>query len=95
MSYLRAIRQPRLGWIVTADPVIPPAAQLAITEHRPGVRRLGRRLQLERRHPAPPGRRLPRRRPQLPMTGLACWRIRPRVGRDILPGQACVGEEIS
>ena len=32
---------------------------------------------------------------QFPMTGLACWRIRPRVGRDILPGQTSVGEEIS
>jgi pimeloyl-ACP methyl ester carboxylesterase len=33
--------------------------------------------------------------PQFPMTGLACWRIRPRVGRDILPGQTSVGEEIA
>jgi pimeloyl-ACP methyl ester carboxylesterase len=33
--------------------------------------------------------------PQFPMTGLACWRIRPRVGRDILSGQASVGEEVS
>jgi hypothetical protein len=33
--------------------------------------------------------------PQFPMTGLACWRIRPRVGRDILPGQTSVGEEVS
>jgi pimeloyl-ACP methyl ester carboxylesterase len=33
--------------------------------------------------------------PQLPMTGLACWRIRPSVGRDILPGQTSVGEEIA
>jgi hypothetical protein len=30
MPDLRAIRQPRLGWIVTADRVIPPAAQLAM-----------------------------------------------------------------
>jgi hypothetical protein len=28
-----AIRQPRLGWIVTADHVIPPAAQLAMAQH--------------------------------------------------------------
>jgi pimeloyl-ACP methyl ester carboxylesterase len=33
--------------------------------------------------------------PQFPMTGLAWWRIRPRVGRDILPGQTSVGEEIA
>jgi pimeloyl-ACP methyl ester carboxylesterase len=33
--------------------------------------------------------------PQFPMTGLASWRIRPRVGRDILAGQASVGEEVS
>jgi hypothetical protein len=33
MPYLRAIRQPRLGWIVTADHVIPPAAQLAMVRH--------------------------------------------------------------
>ena len=33
--------------------------------------------------------------PQFPMTGLACWRIRPRVGRGILPGQPSVGEEFS
>jgi hypothetical protein len=95
MSYLRAIRQPRLGWIVTADPVIPPAAQLAITEHRPGVRRLGRRLQLERRPQRlqADGYRVTAH--QFPMTGLACWRIRSRVGRDILPGQTSVGEEVS
>ena len=33
MAYLRAIRQPRLRWIVTADHVIPPAAQLAMAQH--------------------------------------------------------------
>jgi hypothetical protein len=33
--------------------------------------------------------------PQFPMTRLACWRIRPRVGRDILSGQTSVGEEIA
>jgi hypothetical protein len=33
MPYLRAIRQPRLRWIVTADHVIPPAAQLAMAQH--------------------------------------------------------------
>jgi pimeloyl-ACP methyl ester carboxylesterase len=33
--------------------------------------------------------------PQFPMTGLAWWRIRPRLGRDILPGQTSVGEEVS
>jgi hypothetical protein len=33
--------------------------------------------------------------PQFPLTGLVCWRIRSRVGRDILPGQTSVGEEIS
>jgi pimeloyl-ACP methyl ester carboxylesterase len=33
--------------------------------------------------------------PRFPMTGLAGWRIRPRVGRDILPGQTSVGEEVS
>jgi hypothetical protein len=33
--------------------------------------------------------------PQFLMTGLACWRIQPRVGRDILPGQTSVGEEVS
>ena len=33
MPYLRAIRQPRLGWIGTADHVIPPAAQLAMAQH--------------------------------------------------------------
>jgi pimeloyl-ACP methyl ester carboxylesterase len=33
--------------------------------------------------------------PQFPMTGLACWRIRPRLGRDILPGPTSVGEEIA
>jgi hypothetical protein len=32
---------------------------------------------------------------QFPMTRLACWRIRLRVGRDILPGQASVEEEVS
>jgi pimeloyl-ACP methyl ester carboxylesterase len=32
---------------------------------------------------------------QFPMTGLACWRIRPRVGRGILPKQPSVGEEVS
>jgi hypothetical protein len=31
LPYLRAIRQPRLRWIGTADHVIPPAAQLAKT----------------------------------------------------------------
>jgi hypothetical protein len=33
MPYLLAIRQPQLGWIVTADHVIPPAAQLAMAHH--------------------------------------------------------------
>lgn len=33
MPYLRAIRQPRLGWIVTADHVTPPAALLAMARH--------------------------------------------------------------
>jgi hypothetical protein len=33
MPDLRAVRQPRLGWIVTAGHVIPPAAQLAIARH--------------------------------------------------------------
>jgi hypothetical protein len=33
MPDLRAIRQPRLGWIVTAGHVIPPAAQLAMARH--------------------------------------------------------------
>jgi hypothetical protein len=33
MPYLRAIRQPRLGWIATADHVSPPAAQLAMAQH--------------------------------------------------------------
>jgi hypothetical protein len=33
MPYLRAIRQPRLRWIVPADHVIPPAAQLAMAQH--------------------------------------------------------------
>jgi pimeloyl-ACP methyl ester carboxylesterase len=33
MAYLRAIRQPRLRWIVAADHVIPPAAQLAMAQH--------------------------------------------------------------
>jgi hypothetical protein len=33
MPYPRAIRQPRLRWIVTADHVIPPAAQLAMAQH--------------------------------------------------------------
>jgi hypothetical protein len=33
--------------------------------------------------------------PSFPMTGLACWRIRRRVGRDILAGQTSVGEEVS
>jgi hypothetical protein len=32
--------------------------------------------------------------PQFPLIGLACWRIRPRLGRDILSGQTSVGEEI-
>jgi pimeloyl-ACP methyl ester carboxylesterase len=36
MPDLRAIRPPRLGWIGTADHVIPPAAQLAMTPARPG-----------------------------------------------------------
>jgi hypothetical protein len=30
---LRAIRQPRLRWIVTAEHVIPPAAPLAMAQH--------------------------------------------------------------
>jgi hypothetical protein len=33
MPSLRAIRQPRLRWIVTADHVIPPAAPLAMAQH--------------------------------------------------------------
>jgi hypothetical protein len=33
MPDLRAIRPPRLRWIVTADPVIPPAAQPAMAHH--------------------------------------------------------------
>ena len=33
MPYLRAIRQPRLRWIVTADHVILLAAQLATAQH--------------------------------------------------------------
>ena len=33
MPYLRAIRQPWLRWIVTADRVVPPAAQLAMGRH--------------------------------------------------------------
>jgi pimeloyl-ACP methyl ester carboxylesterase len=33
--------------------------------------------------------------PQFPLTGLGCWRIRPRLGRDILSGQTSVGEETS
>jgi hypothetical protein len=33
MSYLQAIGQSRLGWIGTADHVIPPAAQLAMAQH--------------------------------------------------------------
>jgi hypothetical protein len=33
MPDLRAIRQPRLRWIVTADHVIPPAAQPAMAHH--------------------------------------------------------------
>ena len=33
--------------------------------------------------------------PQFALTGLACWRIRPRLGRDILPGQTSVVEEVS
>jgi hypothetical protein len=33
MPYLRAIRQLRLGWMVPADHVIPPAAQLAMAHH--------------------------------------------------------------
>jgi hypothetical protein len=33
MPYLRAIRQPRLRWIGTADHVIPPAAQRAMALH--------------------------------------------------------------
>jgi hypothetical protein len=33
MPYLRAVRPPRLGWIVTAGHVLPPAAQLAMARH--------------------------------------------------------------
>jgi hypothetical protein len=33
MPYLRAIRQPRLGWIGTADHLSPPAAPLAMAQH--------------------------------------------------------------
>jgi hypothetical protein len=33
MPYLRATRRPRLGWMVTADHVIPPAAQPAMAHH--------------------------------------------------------------
>jgi pimeloyl-ACP methyl ester carboxylesterase len=33
MPDLRAIRQPRLGWVGTADHVSPPAAQLAMAHH--------------------------------------------------------------
>jgi hypothetical protein len=33
MPYLQAVRQPRPRWIVTADHVIPPAAQLAMARH--------------------------------------------------------------
>jgi hypothetical protein len=33
--------------------------------------------------------------PQFALTGLACWRIRSRVGRDILGGQTSVVEEVS
>ena len=44
MPYLRAIRQPRLGWIVTADHVTPPAALLAMARHAQSPHRQGRRL---------------------------------------------------
>jgi hypothetical protein len=66
---------------VSADQVIPPAARLAGAQHDQAhiVQVDGYRVTA----------------PQFPMTGLACWRIRSRVGRDILPGQASIGEEVS
>jgi hypothetical protein len=44
MPYLRAIRQPRLRWIVTADHVIPPTAELAMAQHAEARIVKGRRL---------------------------------------------------
>src|SRR6266498_4693038 len=62
MPYLRAIRQPRLRWSQPGE---------CATEPRPGARRVGRRVQLERRHPALAGRRVQRHRTPFPMTRLA------------------------
>jgi hypothetical protein len=44
MPYLRAIRQPRLRWIMTAGHVIPPAAELAMAQHAQARIVKGRRL---------------------------------------------------